>query len=419
MSYRTIAGLAAIVTLTIAASALAESTDDWRAGQTAYQQGDYASALLSFQSARDSGLDGPAVHYNIAVCHFKTGDLDKARQTFILIVDRFPEMRGLAEYNLGLIARRTDDMETARQHFLRAYQQSANNETVRILASRMLGLTEPEDSAVPDWNGAIGLRVGHDDNIALRDEFGLPAGQSAESPFADFFASVQGPWPGQDRISVDGNFYLVRYFDADDFDQSEFRGRVFYSWQPNSWQLEFGVHASSGYIGGDSFDRRLGLGLRVFRDLGQKASVDVRYNFDDVSDTNSLFAGIDGTRHQFDARYRWYIENHGLLLRYRAESNDRSDPGVSPTRSQIGAEYRYQPDSRWIYEAGVYVRSSSYDDLLVRRDEDLLSFHAGLSRSLPDNWFVSVDYRYSDNDSSDVTFSYSSTQISTGLMKIF
>ncbi|MCH7854315.1 MAG: tetratricopeptide repeat protein [Proteobacteria bacterium] len=105
--------------LALAQGVLADSADDWLAGQQAFQNGDFSTALGVFQRARDAGLEGPAVHYNIAVCHFELENFEQAGRSFQLIADRFPLMRGLAEYNLGLVARRLGNATAAREHFLR------------------------------------------------------------------------------------------------------------------------------------------------------------------------------------------------------------------------------------------------------------------------------------------------------------
>lgn len=95
---------------------------DWANGNTAFQNGDFRSALQYFENAKRDGQDGPAVHYNIAVCNFKLGRYLPSEAGFQLIADRYPKMRGLAEYNLGLIAQRRKDSESAVDHFLDAYR---------------------------------------------------------------------------------------------------------------------------------------------------------------------------------------------------------------------------------------------------------------------------------------------------------
>ena len=86
--------LVVVVCQFMASHALAQ-TDHWAAGAGAFESSDYQTALNHFISARDGGLEGPAVHYNIAVSQFKLGRFDDAAETFRLIADRYPQMEGL------------------------------------------------------------------------------------------------------------------------------------------------------------------------------------------------------------------------------------------------------------------------------------------------------------------------------------
>ncbi len=224
---------------------------DWSSGTAAYSSGDYELALKHFQSARRDGLDGPAVYYNIAVCHFQLGQYPSSGAEFQLIADRYPKMRGLAEYNLGLIARRRDEAKAAVEHFLRAYRLSTEDEKLRILASNRLREIEPELKTASRWAGAAGMRAGFDDNVALRDETGLPSGVSPDSPILDFFASIKGPYNGVSGFRFEGGFYTVKYLDADEFDQAELYGGVQYDWRIDDWRLKAGVHSSAGTLGDD------------------------------------------------------------------------------------------------------------------------------------------------------------------------
>jgi hypothetical protein len=359
------------------------------------------------------------VHYNIAVSQFKLQRYEAASRTFALIADRYPPMRGLAEYNLGLVARRLGDTAEARVHFLRAYEVSPDNRTIRVLASRRLRESEPDVGTASRWTGAIGVRAGNDDNVALRDETVLPAGTAGESPMADLFALVRGPWTGRNGFRLEGSAYLVKYFDADEFDQSEISGGAFYDWRSGDWRIRAGVQAGAGSLGGDAFDRKAGVNGRLVRYIGSSTLIDLRYAYDDVTDADSRFAGIDGSRRQLDARYRWYREGHRVQLRYWLETNDRLDPGVSPDRDRFGIDYRFQPEAGMGYEAGIDWRTSEYADLTAPRQEDLRTFRASLSYTFRNNSLVLAEFRDSENDSTDEAFSYNRTQITLGLLKIF
>jgi len=395
--------------------------DAWTDGNAAFERGDYAAALGFFEAARDSGSTGPAVHYNIAVCQYQLERYEDAGESFAFIAREYPRMAGLAEYNMGLVARRLGDGTAAADHFLRAYRLSPDNETIRVLASNQLAEIEPESEPAQSWSGAFGVRAGHDDNIALRDTAGIPLGVTTESPMLDIFASVARPFSGRPGgWRFEGSVYGIRYFDADDFDQNEISAGTVYEWRPGSWRVAAGAHAGAGWLGGDAFDRRIGLGIEGTRSLGRSAAANLAYYYDDISEGDDIFNGISGKRHQIVARYRWYSpDGRRLLMRLRHEDNDRLDPGVSPTRTGLSVDYRYLPDTGWGFEAGASYRRSRFSDVAVSRTENLVTVRSALTRRLVRDWILLVEYRYSDNDSSDPAFSYDRNLLTVGAMRTF
>ena len=409
-----------LLLLAAAGPATADPAGDWQSGQQAFAAGDYSSALLYFETARDLDLDGVAVHYNIAVCHYKLQQWPDARHEFQFIADNYPKMRGLAEYNLGLVARRVNDIPTARRHFLRAYELSPDDEKLRILASNALAESEPVSPAPsPSWSGLLGLRAGHDSNVALRDELGLPAGQTADSPMSDVFASFQGPWRSSGGLRAEGSAYLVRYFDATEFDQAALQLGAVYDWRPGDWRAELGADWGYSTLDGEEFERSVAARLRVAHGLGRRGRLGLRFRFEDIYGIDASFAGIAGTRQRTELRYRWFEDDLYFALRCGVESNDRDDPGVSPDRHRITADARYQPERGWGFEAGIELRSSEYDRLDTPRDEDLASAGIALTRTLPGDWLLLLQLRYSENDSSDPDFSYDRTQLTLGTYKLF
>ena len=402
-----------------APAAIADAAGDWESGQQAFAAGDYESALLYFETARDAGQSGAAVHYNIAVCQFKLERFDEAGATFRHIAASYPRMRGLAEYNLGLVAQRLGDTRAAREHFIRAWEQSPEDENLRALAAAMLDDTEPAPEDASRWYGSFGLRAGHDDNVALRDSLGLPAGVTAESPMADVFVAVRGAPAGFGGFMLDASAYAVTYTDADDFDQSEFRLGGLYAWRPGDWRLEGSAHFVYGTLGGDGFEREIELGARAVRYIGDGDAVDLNYRYDDIEEDDPLFAGIAGSRQRVDLRYRRYRGNHALIIRLGSEANDRLDPGVSPSRNRFHVDYRYEPESGWGFEAGFSLRASDYVDLEIPRTEDLTALRAALTRRLGLHWLLGLSYEYSENDSSDPKFSYERNLITLGVLRTF
>lgn len=395
--------------------------DPWADGTAAFERGDYGSALRHFEASRDSGLISPAVYYNIAVCQYELERYSDAGETFALIAREYPRMAGLAEYNLGLVSQRLGDTAAAAEHFLSAYRQSQDNETIRVLASNQLAGFEPEAQSGSSWSGAVGVRAGYDDNIALRDTAGIPLGVTTESPMLDIFASVAWPLPAQSGSwRVEGSAYGIRYFDADDFDQNEISAGVVYEWRPGSWRIEVGAYAGAGWLGGDAFDRRVGLGVEGYRSLGGNASASLAYYYDDISEGDDVFTGIQGKRQHIVARYRWYAtDGRRLLVRLRHEDSDRRDPGVSPMRTGLAVDYRYLPDAGWGFEAGGSYRRSRFSNVALPRTENLVSVRGALTRRLGWDWVLLAEYRYSNNDSTDAAFSYDRNSLTIGVLRTF
>ena len=417
MLERGIIVLVAAALLAIATSAAADDRPDWLSGQRAFASGDYGAALKHFEAARDQGLQGPAVHYNIAVCLFSLGEFDRARDTFRYIADNFPSMRGLAEYNMGLTERRLGNNNAAQRHFIRAFKLSQGDEKIRALAVSLIKETKIEQAS--KWYGSASFSIGHDDNVALLDSTGLPAGVAGESPLADLFATVRGPIPGVARLLVDASFYAINYADASDFNQTEIRVGGLYTWRNDDWWVEGGVFFTRGTVGGSAFNREIGLHARAVRFLNENSSLEFHIRQDDISGRSSRFAGIDGDRQRLDLRYRYYDDRNNVTVRVGIESNDRLDEGVSPSRIRWQLDYRYNLNDAWQLEAGALFRSSDYDDLVPGRTEDLLSFKTGLAWSFRDAVQASLAWQYSENDASDAAFSYERNQITLGLYRSF
>ena len=403
----------------LSAAASAAVSEDWAAGKQAFRNGDFESALVYFESARDAGKQGPAVHYNIAVSQYRLGRYRAARETFELIAQQFPQMRGLAEYNIGLTAVRLGDTNDAAAHFRKAYDLSQDDQILRILASTQLRELEPEVRTAAQWTGAVGMRAGSDDNVALLDQAGLAGGTTTDSPMAELFASITGPWSGRNGLRVEGGAYLVKYMDADDFDQTHLSGGLSYEWRPSNWRLQFGIQASTGAIGGDAFDRKAGPKVRVVRYLSRNANIDFRYRYDDVTEADSIWAGLAGSRQIIDTRYRWYRDGHYLQLRYALETNDRLDPGMSPDRSRFQVDYRYQPERGFGFEGGLVFRNSDYDGLPTPREEELTTLRGAVTYMFRNNWQGHIEYRNVSNDSTDPSFAYDRGVLVLGAFKFF
>jgi tetratricopeptide (TPR) repeat protein len=395
-----------------------ETSQSFAAGSTAFGEGDYLRALAHFQAARDAGMSGPAVHYNIGVSHYKLGNYREAEAAFRRVATDYPAMRALAQYNLGL-ALRKQGRESEAQSFFRQARQNSTDETLSRLADAMLTAGEPVVTRrPPTWVSLVDVKLGHDDNVALRDEASLPAGQSVDSAFTELVAVVTGPVSAS-RFHVDASAYSVRYGDAGEFDQNALHLRGAYRRTGDRWSMEAGPHFAYSTLDGDGFEKRFGVGLGVKRDLSTNLSVGIRVVHDEIDDGDARFAFVEGSRELLGVTLDRRGESYRLTFGYDLESNDREDPSVSPDRDRLWMRYRHAMNAHWATDIQVSYRSSAYDELEVTRDEDLTDLSLGLVRNLARRWQISMNYRWSENDSNVDAFSYTRNRFGLGLTRTF
>jgi len=394
---------------------------DWEDGLAAYARDDFAAALSAFRAARDAGQQGPAVHYNIAVCEFKLGKFDDARATFEILARDFPAMRPLANYNLGLVAVEQQRTADAHRYFLAAYRESVDDATLRVLASTMLRRTESPGDSKPlhKWRGAFAARAGYDDNIVLRDETGVPVDTATASPSLDAFGSLLIPVTGRDGLALEASAYGVRYSANDDFNQTSVRLGIGYAWQQHTWNGRVAAHYGHGTFGGAAYDNSGSVEIVAARPLATASLLQIRYRYSAINAAAAEFSGIDGRQQRVELGYRW----RGPLARFDAalqyEDNDRDDAGLAASRKRIRLAYRQAFGMHWRYELNGEYRASRYAELQPARTENLVSIGAGLARDVGNGWEVLTEIRYSDNASSNPAFSYQRSHVSIGLLRDF
>lgn len=406
-----------------AQESVVDARDAFVAGETAFAAADYRRAVEHFEAARDAGLAGPAVHYNIGVSYYRLGEYERAGQTFSMIAERFPAMRELAVYNLGLALLRQDRQAEAVAAFERA--ASAPDEVVAGLARAML---ERLDTAAPSdglprsawsWTRLFDLKLGHDDNVVLVDESVLAPDQASGSPFAELFAYAGGASGAGGRFRFDASAYLVRYPDAGSFDQNTVRVAGAHRWSWGDWRLDAGPHYQHSMLGGDGFERRLGVSADLRLTLDARSGLAIRLTLDDVDELDDRFGFVAGRREQLRLGFDRRGDSGRIALGYEIERNDREDPGVSPLRNRLYARYRRQLNADWSADLGASYRASRYRDLPETRSENLIELAVGASRALPGEWQLVGEYLWADNDSNMDVFSYRRQRIGLGVSKVF
>jgi hypothetical protein len=395
------------------------ASEHFTAGNRAFQAGDYQAALAAFEAAIRAGSDGPAVHYNVGVCHYRLGHYAEAEDVFRDLGRRFPEMRYLAEYNLGLALTRRGRLAEASVAFERA--TAADDERIAALAQAMLARVRPETSEREPaaWTRLLDLRVGHDDNVALIDDSSLPAGRSTDSAFSELVAYLGGPMTPRRRWRLDATAFLVDYADAGQYNQQGLFLDSRYERGAGDWRLSAGPRTGFTTLDGDGFEQYLGVTIDLSRSLTPRMTLGVRLAHDEIDSGASRFAFVEGEREELILRLDRSLQTGRVSIDYRIERNDRVGAGVSADRDRYSIRYRRPFGSAWNGEVLYDYRDSEYERLAAPRTEKRHQTGVLATRALPAGWRLNLQYRYADNDSSDPVFSYERHRVSVGAGKVF
>ena len=396
---------------------------DFTAATKLFERGDYEMALERFRSAHAAGMRTLAVVYNTGVCQYRTGRYEPAADTFRGIAAEYPEMRALAQYNLGLALLRLNRSAEAR----RAFEVSRANGDAQLakLAETMLSRLTGEDSATAADRidqrryGYIDLGAGYDTNVALLEDSGIGTGETTDSSLIAFFGQLGGRPGLPGDPTVDASLYAVRYPDAGAFDQDVLRLDALWPIRGVQWRIDAGGHVSHSTLDGDGFERRLGVTVAASRQVGRNGRMEVRVVHDEIEGVDSRFAFVAGDQQTVDIRYLRQSGQQRVDLRYQFVVDDRASPEISASRHRIAGGYRRYIGDNWVVAASLSYRLSRFDELEQNRDETLGEATLSAGRDIGAGWRLSGEFRRSHNDSSVEGFGYERNRMTLSADRVF
>ena len=398
----------------------AEAERLFAAGTEHVRAGDFDAALKKFLAARDAGMPGPAVHYNIGVCAWETGDLALAESAFNLAAQT-PSMAPLAHYNLGLVALRRGEQEEAEAWFQRAYDH-ADDPRLAQLAWAQLERLGHAPSAVPPPRVVQPHRVflaanaGYDDNIALVADGELLGVADVGSALAELQLAAAGTL--HDALGYEAGLFALRYPDVDEFDQQGVQFNLLHRPVIGTWEGELGAGVGLNRLDGSTFEDRRVLFLGATRDLAAGWSLRLRHRFEDING-RSPYAGLSGSRNESAVRVLRSSGSEALRLEYRLELNDRDSDALSPDRHRLNLEWsRRLAGDRWLSLTADW-RHSRYSVPESSWTERRSMLSAGLLGPLPGRWEWKVQADWTRNSAAIAEFEYRRYRLTAGVQAIF
>ncbi len=383
--------------------------DDFRKGQDAFRQGDYAQALKWFEKARQSGMHNAAIHYNLGASYYRLGRYREAEKAFLRTA-RFRKLAPLAWYNLGLVKRRQGDRKAAAEWFRKA-REGTRDPKLRDLARQQLRAVTRSR-----WRSYAYAGIGYDDNITLTsDVLNFQTGKS--DSFLELFASTRGILSGslRDGILLRAGAFGDLYVSQNDYNYTEFNAGLFKSLPLGRWNTESGVRLSRSNYGGTGYLQIASLELRGMRRLGGASRLDLRLRFRRLDAIDPRFDYFSGSSYDLRVGGRWRTgSDSALRAYYQYQDNDRNDirngadfRSVSPQRHRLRLTWRGRLTRNWKMRLAGEYRLSDYKDenvysavpRTIRRKDTRWRALAEVSRRLTSKTDLVFSYTYTNNDS--------------------
>ena len=364
--------------------------------RTAFEAENFSEALTLFEQALALGLDGPAIHYNIGVAAYRSGDLARAERAF-LEVARTPAMAALANYNLGLVALQRGDEKAARAWFERAARDGTDERLAALARRRLEGLSAaPAPGA---WSLYARAGAGYDDNVALRSESLDTSASGEEDAFAELLLSTSYSF-GQ-AWRADAAVAWLDYTDLDEFDQSAFSLGVGRGFSLDRWYLEVDGYAWQLSLGDAAYERSVAAGARIRRAFPQGHAIHAQMRVSAV-DGEGDYTGLSGSRAELGLKYEWSRLAWSLGAHTRGELNDSADDLFATRWFELGAVAQWAWSPRWTFTADAALRRTRHPGDASTPDpwEDTrTTFRIGATRGLWRNAQVFLRYQYENNAS--------------------
>ena len=364
--------------------------------RTAFDAGDFPRALALFEQCVALGMNGPAVHYNIGVAAYRSGDQARAERAFLVVAET-PSMAALAHYNLGLVELKRGHQKAARTWFDRAALESAD-EPLRNLARQRLEAMPP--ISPPAWSLYARSSVGYDDNVALRSPSIDSPGSGQDDVYGDLLVAGSYTLPTDWRI--DGAAGLLRYSSLDEFDQGALSLGAVRQISLGDWYLELGAYGTQFTLGGDVYENSLAASAQATHRFSAEQALRAQLRAAAVNGEGD-FSGLTGSRTDLALLYDqgWYSWNFGA--RARAEFNDSEDDIFATRWLELGAEAKWAATPLWSFGGGIAWRRTNHpaqpDAGLDAWDDRRTTLRVEVTRTLLKQLQLLLRYEHERNQS--------------------
>ena len=421
---------ALLLLLWLSASGVHAGEDAFEQGVSLFESGDYRQALVAFEHARKQGQSDRGLRFNIAVCHVRLQQWSQANVAFSSLYQDDPT-DSLVAYNLAITEKKMGHTERAAQLFLEVSLTSAADD-LAVLANRQYQRMLHHGSVSngnSTWLASASLNLGSDSNVIdPTDE----SSAEQDDQFAEMIATAS--WYSSTDLRrawvIDGLAYSSRYDQVDDYNVDLVSGGALKYVPLRSGYGFFGAEAERSKLGDEDYLGSIGAiaGTGWRNENGRFWSL--RYRFQNISSLSDTFDPQEGHNHRIQAESGARVGALGRFsLRYQFDLDDREDLSeegrfVSFSAQRHGLFARWSKTGpKWEALLSADYRFSRFDDdtqtfpiaLDERRKDQRYRINARLAWLFTEQISISLDYSYSDNDSTIDRYDYDRNLIMSGI----
>lgn len=329
----------------------------------------------------------------------------------------------LAEYNLGLVAKKQGNTAVARQHFRLVKKQARDNKLL-TLARIQLGeikILKPTQH----WSAYTEARFGHDDNITILNDNATTATKKS-SYFVDLYIGGDLLILGDAKtgIALTGFASTFDYVDYDRYDDSRVSMGLEATFPAGNWANAVKLSSQTLRYGHADYQKINRLQAKTRKYIRRDTSLRFRYQYDDINSQNPVYDYLAGNRQRFRTELRNYGKHHYAKLYYEYEQNDRVNTATasySPVRNSLRAYYEYSITNSLDLGGDINFRVSNYPAraTTAARQDERTRLGIRLTYELNKTWKVRARLEQTDNESDNPAYSYQRQETSLALIGAF
>ncbi len=377
---------------------------NFESGVKLFKEAKYKKALKQFHRAEAAGIKKTALFYNLAVSYFKLSNYKKSRKYF-LITSKDARFSQLAQYNLGLVALKQKKKSDALKWFLRA-SSNAGDPRITAIANKQIDNLKPGKGR-QIFDGGLIVTYGNDSNVLLLTD---------DSPSRKSDNYLENYLYGGVRLGhayrLSGSWYQRDYSTVNSGDYSVVQVKGDYLFAINDWKIEPGIAFSASQFGARDYLDTLDLNVVAKRSVVSGRLI-LRYRYSDLSERDSTYNYLAGTRQQARVDYYKKTAIGHLRYRYQLELNNRQDrttKSYSPTRHDFRVRLRKNLTRAWKLKLEAQYRLSDYPAASgVSRKDNRLRTVAGIDYRLNRQWTLASRMIYTRNNSNLSSEDYTRT----------